>query len=223
MINKRMAVVSALLVLVLCTAANAVDPPSDEGTAIVCMYTYFDDVSGPADGEVFYPEYLLLTPMDLYTVLYYPHGVNQTLGSFDYSVRIRQGGADLQFGVDYGYLTDQWVPAYSGEIGGIHYGTSSFIYLYDGFYHGGEPVVIRHSQLFLMNLPLPGADIEVFFEPYHPSYDHMIYTEHGDAETLYDALPNSVDHLHENPVFVLQGDVVSVESRSLSSVKQLFR
>lgn len=212
-----------VVIAVAAAAVRAADPPHDEGTAILCMYTYFDDISGPADGELLYPEYFLLTPMDIYTVLYHPQGADQALGCFEYGVRYRQGDHALEFGVDYGYLVNEWVPAAPGDV--YVYGSEDFaqVCMWPACPHDGVAVVLRYSQIMLLGVPMPGAAIEVFFEPFLPGDEHMHYLDQSDPEVLYDMLPNSEDHAHENPVFVFEGSVVAMDARTLSAVKCLFR
>ncbi len=203
--------------------ADAVDPPLDEGTAIICMYSDFDDVSGPLNGDIRYPEYFLLTPMDIYTVLYFPEGADQAVWAFEYGVRYRQGEHALEYGVHYGYLVNEWVPAAPGDIDLNFSADFMQVVVWPPCPHDGVAIVLRYSQILLLDVPLPGAAIEVFFEPFRPWHEHMHYIDQSDDEVLYDMLPNSEDHAHDNPVFVFEGDVVAVETRTLSAVKHLFR
>ena len=219
-------VVMVILGLSWAATAGAVDPPEDPGVAVLCMYTAFDAESGPAGGDVFYSGYSPLTPYETYTVMYHIRGESSLLEAVYYSVHYRQAGLDLQYGVHYGYTHDAYAPWVDGDIVGVVFEADNvLVSFHPPLPHAGGPLLVRHTQVMFFGLPIPGAAVEVYFEPVvfvgFPA--EMGYLDAGGQGVSLPMYPNNAGYDVAQPVFEFRADPLPVRSRSLTAVKQLFR
>jgi len=194
------------------TAALAIDPPDDLGTAVLCIFTE-PEATPTAENSLMNPD--LLTPYTLYFVLYYPQAPSGFLGGVEFSLPIEPPLGDVATILEL---------AFPAPYDALNIG--EFPEIVAGFGEGAE---VTSDHILICSLTLlfnadPGQHLTYLQPVANPSLPGaMAYNDFEDPGILLEMLPYSSDYTHANPVFGINSEVVAVENATWSGVKALFR
>jgi hypothetical protein len=193
--------------------AAAVDPPPDDGQAVLCMFTSWSAEAGP--GDLFYPDLALFSPYQVCVVLYHLQG--STLAAFEFSLRLESGGVTLLPEEDLVMLDAAWCPDL-GDVEQNGGGGFNFVNkILTPVPHVGEAVAILQVQLMFLDLPFGGIEpLYAFLEPADPP------TVPGQMSYNMADQPGIDLVMVPNDVFCWNPPIHAVESRTWTDVKHLF-
>jgi hypothetical protein len=198
----------AVVFLLIPSIGLAIEPPVENGVGILCIYTTEDIET--SDNVV--PTVTPFVPFDIYFYIYNEQIDSDNLGGVEFNWRFEPVGMAPTV------LQVEFPPA------GLNVGGSNFNVVC-GFGVGLTTVNnmarVMRANLFFTSQP---ENLEIFLSPPTPdSIDgEMAYNDFNNPGDIRVLKPNSVDGLHENPVFGF-GMAIATEGETWGGVKSLFR
>ncbi len=198
-------------VVLLVAPVLAVDPPEDNGVAVLGVYT--QPSAGPGS-ETHLEGVVPGEGYRLYFVLYHDNTHSRALGAFEFSWRVEPAEAmptvfNIRWGAQYGDCYN-FGSAFNLLVGytmwNPHVPADGYLLFWADVIFDTEP---NNAGLYLGPSTLESIPGE------------MAYCGYFRPDEILVMKPNNQDQSHDTPVFTFNS-VVATQSRSLSSVKALF-
>jgi len=207
----RSTVLTLLALALFAFPVLAVDPPEDNGLAVLGIYTMPE--AGP-DAQTHLSDVVAGVPYDLYFVLYHANLTSHNLGGFEFNWSVEPAAATpLVTGIEW-MLDNEYA-----------YNFGDNFNLLVGFARMAphlpeEPFMLFKATVLWTEVPTNAA---VYLGPSTPdSIDgEMAYADLVYPDELHVMVPNNASQTFDEPVFRFI-PTVATEAHSLSSVKALF-